>query len=49
MLIKKINEIYNIKSDLLPNGINAPNIRNVKKKNLNLIIYFLWINKIYAK
>ena len=37
---KKINEIYNIKSDLLPNGINAPNIKNVKEKNLNLIIYF---------
>ena len=40
MLIKKIKEIYNIRSDLLPNGINAPNIRKVKEKFKFNYIFF---------
>ena len=40
MLIKKIKEIYNIKSELLPNGINAPNISKIKKKKLKFNYIF---------
>lgn len=37
---KKIKEIYNIRSDLLPNGINAPNIRKVKEKKFKFNYIF---------
>ena len=40
MLIEKNKKIYNIKSELLPNGINAPSTSKIKEKNLNLITYF---------
>ncbi len=37
---KKIKEIYNIKSELLINGINIPNIRKIKKKEFKFNYIF---------